>query len=114
MQNKIKNDFVSFQTKLAGVSFGDCQANIKKWGCSDIGTYAVIREPDNPYDPNAVRVSFLGAYDMGYLPRQVVATLAPMMDAGRTFLAEFVRINEFTEITDKVGLTVKIIETNKS
>ena len=114
MKDKIENDFVSIQTKLAGVTFGDCQANIKKWGCADIGTYAVIREPDNPYDPNAVRVSFLGAYDMGYLPRQVAATLAPMMDAGRTFLAEFVKINELAEIASTVGVTIKIIETIKS
>ena len=114
MQNKIKNDFVSIQIKLVGVSFKNCQSNIRRWGCSDIGSYAVIREPENPYEPNAVRISFLGTYDMGYLPRQVAATLAPMMDAGRTFLAEFVKINEFAEIASTVGITVKIIETIKS
>ena len=114
MKSNIENNFLPVQTKLAGVTFGDCQANIKQWGCPDIGSYAVIREPENPYDPNPVRISFLGTYVMGYLPRQVAATLAPMMDAGRAFLAEFVKINEFAEIASTVGVTVKIIETIKS
>jgi hypothetical protein len=48
-------------TKLAGVSHGDCQANIKQFGCPDTGFYALIREPDNPYDPNAIAVSIGGA-----------------------------------------------------
>ena len=39
--------------KLAGVSFGDAQENIKKFCCQDIGSYVLIREPDNPHDPNA-------------------------------------------------------------
>jgi hypothetical protein len=28
-------------TKLAGVSYGDAQANIKQFGCEDIGSYAL-------------------------------------------------------------------------
>jgi len=113
MQNKIKNDFVPIQTKLSGVSFGKRQSNIRKWGCPDIGTYALIREPDNPHDPNAVLVSLFGIHNMGYLPKPIAVTMAPLIDAGRTFLAEFVCKNEFPEIADTVGLTVKIIETTQ-
>ena len=102
--------FKPFITKLAGVSFGDCQANIKKWGCPDIGSFAVIHEPKNPHDPNAIRVSLFGQWDMGYLPKHHAKKLAPLMDIGRNFLAEFVRVNTFPEITDTVGLTVRIVE----
>ena len=105
--------FKPIQTKLAGVTFDDCQANIRQYGCPDIGTYAVIREPENPHDPNAVRVSLFGIYEMGYLPRWLSKDIAPQMDAGRTFLAEYVCINEFPEITDTLGLTVRIVETTE-
>jgi len=42
-------------TKLSGVSFGDTQENIKQFGCADIGFHALIREPDNSYDPHRSR-----------------------------------------------------------
>ena len=98
-----------YTTKLAGVTFGDAQENIKRFGCADIGSYALVREPQNPYDPNAVRVC-LGAHVMGYLPKPVARDLAPLMDAGRRFWAEFVCRNEFPPY-DTVGLTVRIVDT---
>ena len=104
--------FQPIQTKLAGVTFDVCQDNIRKWGCPDIGTYAVIREPDNEHDSNAVRVSLFGIYEMGYLPSSVARKVAPLMDTGRNFLAEFICINEYPPF-DNVGLTVRIVETTE-
>ena len=100
-----------FYTKLAGVTFGNCQENIKKWGCADVGFYAVDREPDNPFDPNAVRV-FFGIHDMGYLPRDAAQKIAPLIDNGRKFSAEFVCRNEYAPHKN-VGLTIRIIETTQ-
>jgi len=105
--------FQPITIKLAGVSFGDCQENIKQWGCRDIGSYAVCRERGNPHDPNAVQVSLFGQYKMGYVPKHIASELAPLIDQGRFFLAEFVSRNEFPEITDTVGLTVRIVETTR-
>ena len=102
--------FQPIQTKLAGVTFDNCQANIRQWGCSDIGTYAVVREPNNPYDSNAVRISLFDIWEMGYLPSHVARKVAPLMDSGRNFRAEFVCINEYAPY-ENVGLTVRIIET---
>lgn len=104
--------FQPFYTKLAGVTFGNCQENIKQWGCADIGTYAVIREPDNPHDKNAVRVSLFGIHEMGYLPTNIASKVAPLMDEGRTFLAEFICSNECGTYQN-IGLTVRIIETTQ-
>lgn len=98
-------------TRLSGVIFGDAQKNIKTFGCKDIGTYALVREPENPHDPNAIRVE-VGGYFMGYIPKQIAQTLAPMMDDGRTFIAELVRRNESPRFK-RVGLTVRIVETAK-
>jgi hypothetical protein len=43
--------FSSFQTKLAGVTFGDCQDSIRKWGHQDIGYFSLEREPKIPTTP---------------------------------------------------------------
>ena len=95
--------------KLTGVSFGDAQANIKTYGSPDIRWFALVREPNNPHDPNAIRVALFGEFFMGYIPKDVAIHLAPLMDAGRVFDAEFVCVNKHP-YHDVVGLTVKIIE----
>jgi hypothetical protein len=94
--------------RLRGVIVGDAQANIKKFGCKDIGSFALVREPDNPHDPNAIRVEIGGLY-LGYVPRRIAKDLAPQMDTGRSFIALFVSRNEHP-LFDTVGLTVKIVE----
>ena len=43
-------------TKIVGATQGDAQENIKRFGCKDIGSYALVREKDNPHDPNAIQV----------------------------------------------------------
>ncbi len=94
--------------KLVGVTIDDAQENIKKFGCKDIGSFALVREPDNPHDPNAIRVELAGLY-LGYVPRHIAKNLAPQMDAGRRLIALFVNRNEHP-FHDTVGLTVKIVE----
>jgi hypothetical protein len=97
-------------TKLAGVSYGDCQNNIKQFGCPDTGYYILIRETDNPHDSNAIAVSLCGCWQMGYIPSGLAKDLAPMMDAGKVFDAEFICRNEYPP-HKRVGLTVRIVET---
>ena len=96
--------------KLAGVTYGDAQQNIKKFGCRDIMTYALIREPDNIHDPNAIKVSLFDLFFMGYVPKHVAKDLAPLMDSGRNFRAYFVQRNEHP-YHDQVGMKIKIVET---
>ncbi len=98
-----------FYTKLAGVTFGNSQENIKQCSCADVGAFALDREPDNPHDPNAIRVSLLGIHDMGYLPRDAAQKIAPLIDAGRKFLAEFVRVTKYPP-HERVGMMVRIVE----
>ena len=98
------------EIKLAGVTKGDedRQKNIRMFGCEAIGSYALVREPDNPFDPNAIRVELAG-YLLGYVPRAYAKELAPLMDEGRQFIAIFVSCNEHP-LFDTVGLTVRIEE----
>ena len=96
-------------TKLSGVTFGDAQENIKKYGVPGLIDYDLIREPDNPGDPNAIRVVIFGDTFLGYVPKHIAGSLAPMMDNGRAFVAEFYRLNK-SPMHEIVGLTVRIVE----
>ena len=95
--------------KLVGVSFEDAQTNIKTFGCPDIRWFALVREPDNPHDSNAIRVALFGEYFMGYIPKDIAIYLAPIMDAGQEFDAEFVSLNKHPNY-ELVGLTVNIVK----
>ena len=79
--------------RLAGVTCGDedRQKSIKLFGCEDIGSFALVREPDNSYDPNAIRVEVAG-HLFGYIPRAHAKELAPLMDQGGSFMAFFVSL----------------------
>ena len=39
----------------------------------------LVREPQNPHDPNAIRLDYQGT-PLGYLPKQLSQRLAPMLD----------------------------------
>lgn len=79
--------------KLTGVSFGNAQDNIKTFAKPHIRWFAMVREPSNQHDPNAIRVALFGEFFMGYVPKDIAAHLAPLMDAGRVFDAEYVYVS---------------------
>jgi len=95
-------------TRITGVTFDDAQENIRTFGCKDIGSFALVREPDNPYDTNAIRVA-IGDKKLGYVPKAIAKKLAPEMDTGKDFIALFVSRNKHLH-HKTVGLTVKIVE----
>jgi len=94
-------------TKLAGVSYGEAQANIKRFGRR--GTcFALVRERDNPHDPNAIKVTVADHF-LGYIPKPLAGKLARALDAGKQFKVSFVCINR-SPYHDLIGLTIRIIE----
>lgn len=98
-------------TRLTGVTFDDAQENINKFGGPGLCAYDLIREPDNPHDPNAIRVALFGGIFLGYIPKYIAKNLATMMDEGRIFVAEFYRLNK-SPVHETVGITVRIVEAN--
>lgn len=97
--------------KLAGVSYGTCQYNIKNFACPQalgIDEYDLVREPDNPADPNAVWVG-IGGIKFGYIPRHMAREISPLLKAGQDLVAQFVCVNR-SPFHDTVGLTVRITE----
>lgn len=43
----------------------------------------MVRQPENPYDANAVELRWRnGQFQLGHLPRQIAAQISPLIDAG--------------------------------
>lgn len=64
---------------LAGFRYYDGKSVWERLAVGDV--LALKREPDNPYDPAAIRVEWQG-HKLGYVPRARNASLARSMDNG--------------------------------
>ncbi|MBI3939034.1 MAG: HIRAN domain-containing protein [Betaproteobacteria bacterium] len=53
----------------------------------------LVREPDNPYDANAIRVEWRG-HKLGYVPRRDNAAVARQIDHGAGLEARVTRLEE--------------------
>lgn len=66
----------------------------KVWPQLQVGdSLRLVREPDNPYDPNAVRVEWRGL-KLGYVPRRENGALAWALDNGRAVRARISALRE--------------------
>ena len=63
------------KTKIVGVRYYRGRANIGE-------VVLVKREPGNPYDRNAIRIDNVVGLQIGHVPRNVAAKLAPLLDSG--------------------------------
>jgi SWI/SNF-related matrix-associated actin-dependent regulator of chromatin subfamily A3 len=67
----------SLRTKIVGVRYYD--------GYATVGEHVLLhREPNNPYDRNAIRVLNVMGNQIGHIPRDVAARLAKYMVRNRT------------------------------
>ena len=83
-------DSSQFNTKVAGVTFEGRQDIAA--GLTAGVALELRRQPQNPYDANAVSVHY-GALQIGFLNREMAAKLAPLIDAeGRRYAAEITAI----------------------
>jgi single-stranded-DNA-specific exonuclease len=70
----------SFHTKLAGVTFEGRQDLVARL---TPGTpLRVVRQPENPHDPNAIALHEAHGGQVGFLNRRLAGVLAPVIDAG--------------------------------
>ncbi|MDQ1314435.1 MAG: hypothetical protein QG662_544 [Pseudomonadota bacterium] len=65
----------------------------------------LIREPDNPYDPMAVRVEWQGR-KIGYVPRRENDDVARLLDRGRILSARIVRLSEVRDPWSRVRFEI--------
>ena len=91
---------------LAGFQF---HAGARLWAEMRAGDrLALIREADNPYDKNAVRVEWRGA-KLGYLPRAENRAVAAAMDAGERVDARIARLREHRDPWQRVLIEVFVV-----
>src|SRR4051812_17458914 len=68
---------------------------------------ALRRDPDNPHDPSAIAVDPAGGGEqVGWVPREIAAELAPELDAGREWSAVVLREQRPSPRDPRTGLTM--------
>lgn len=87
-------------TRVAGTTFNGRQNMLAYVDKNTTNTrIALVREPNNSYDPNAVKVIAVvkktdgtkNTVCLGYLPKAEAARIAPVMDSGK-----WIKINQWT------------------
>ena len=90
---------------LAGFRYGEGAA---LWPLLQLGDdLQLVREADNPHDPNAVRVDWRGHW-LGYVPRRENAALAWGLDRGTPLRARVSRLLEHPNPARRIEFEVYI------
>ena len=90
---------------LAGYRYGEAAA---LWPLLQPGdALELVREADNPHDPNAVRVDWRGR-KLGYVPRRDNAALAWGLDRGTPLQARVSRLVEHSNPARRIEFEVYI------
>ena len=76
----------TFDISVAGTQYGNRSSDVQQY-CIEGNDVELIREPGNPYDPNAVLVALSAEVVFGYVPRRQAVDLAPLLDSGARYLA---------------------------
>ena len=87
----------------AGLRHHDAKA---VWVHMRVGdTLALVREPDNPNDANAVRLEWQGRM-LGYLPREDNADVARQLDRGAGLQARIAELARYRNHRLKLGVEI--------
>jgi hypothetical protein len=90
---------------LAGFRYAEAEA---VWPQLQLGDgLELVREADNPHDPNAVRIEWRGR-KLGYVPRRENAALAWGMDRGTALRARVSRLAEHPNPARRIEFEVYI------
>ena len=104
----------TIETKVAGVSYGNRQTaleHLKKYN-SELISVNLERDRANEHDNNAIAViatvSGKGSYTIGYLPRTLSQTIAPLIDYGKAVKASFKEVIGKYHNYHNYGLSVSV------
>ncbi|KAH9941011.1 SNF2 family N-terminal domain-containing protein [Amylocystis lapponica] len=68
----------------------------------------LVREPHNQYDRNAIQVKNIGGTQVGHIPRQIAAKLAPLLDQNRVTVEGVMHEGNLTGFSYALSMTLKI------
>jgi hypothetical protein len=76
------------------------------WPMLAVGTFlTLVREPENQYDPRAVRVDWQG-HKLGYVPRIDNAAVSHLLDSDQGVAATIVSLKDSTNPWDRIEFAV--------
>jgi hypothetical protein len=105
LQAQVAAHILLQDSPLAGFQY---HAGKSLWPRMQVGdALALIREPDNPFDVNAVRVEWQGQ-KIGYVPRRENADVARFMDRGQNLEARIARLAEVRDPWSRVRFEILI------
>ena len=88
---------------LAGFQFHEGKA---LWAQMKVGdALTLVREPDNAYDPRAVRVEWQG-HKLGYVPRRENEAVARQLDRGNKLEARIVQLRKHRDPWKRIEFEV--------
>ncbi len=90
---------------LAGFRYGEAAEVMPLMQAGD--ALELVREQDNPHDPDAVRVEWRGR-KLGYVPRRQNATLAWGLDRGTPLRARVSRLDDHPNPARRIEFEVYI------
>ncbi len=78
------------------------------WQMLAVGTpLTLVREPENHYDPRAVRIDWHG-HKLGYVPRIDNAAVSYLLDNGQGVVAQIVSLKDSTNPWDRIELSIHL------
>ena len=107
---------MEFYTKIAGVSFENQDGISRQEIIEDLEEQVqhntpilllLQRDPENPYDPQAVQVLDPQGRPLGFLKRQVSQTIAPLLDQGVQVQCELAQITG-QSLHHHYGINIKL------
>ena len=89
LSTPFERDIYLFDTYVAGTTHLEgIEAVAESLGEGD--RLVFYREPDNPHDPQAIRIETLKKEKIGYVPRKDNVVLSRLMDAGKVLFAKII------------------------
>lgn len=108
LPNPFEHDIYLFDTYVAGTTHVEGIEEIEK--NLEIGDKLVFyREPDNEYDPQAIRVEIGPGQKIGYIPQQDNVIFSRLMDAGKILFGK-VLDKEMRGKWLKIGMKIYLYE----
>jgi hypothetical protein len=102
-QERTSSEIVVQISLTAGLRYHDAKAVWDQMKEGDM--LALVREPGNPYDGNAVRVEWNG-HQLGYIPRTENAAVARQMDRGNKLAARITKLTTYRNHRRKLEVEV--------
>jgi hypothetical protein len=100
---EISGQILLQDSPLAGFQY---HAGKAMWPQMRVGdALTLVREADNPYDGNAVRVEWQG-HKIGYVPRRENAGVARLLDRGQALEARIARLAEVRDPWSRVRFEI--------